>query len=153
MGKKEKTKLKSKNGGGSDGHARDANNVDYSHEPDPAPHSSWGPHGHAGDRIEGFGPEGWRGSPVEEPQHLTWQPEPGGGGTWDAPAPNIGTLCLFIYPLFLINHTQQTGLRIEARRYRVCSGQDLRNTQVRPLECLWQVRLFMESQRQTLPHS
>lgn len=92
MGKKDKTKLKSKSGGGSDGHGRDAaNNVELSEDPGAAAIAGWGRSSHAGaDKIDGFGPGGWGDNITEEHQHVAWQPEPGGGGTWDAPAPNIG---------------------------------------------------------------
>jgi hypothetical protein len=94
MGKKEKTKLKSKSGGGTDGHARyggDANNEEFGEDAGAAAIAGWGPQSNTGDRIDGFGAGGWGESPVEEEQPLTWHPEPG-GGTWDAPAPDMGTL-------------------------------------------------------------
>jgi len=59
MGKKDKTKLKSKSGGGSDGHGKDANHVEqYGEEASAANIAGWDPRqSHAGERIDGFGPD------------------------------------------------------------------------------------------------
>jgi hypothetical protein len=105
MGKEKKSKLKSKTAGGTDGNGRfggDANNEEFGEDASAAAISGWGPQSNAGERIDGFGPGGWGESPVEEQQPLTWYPEPGGGGTWDAPAPDIGALPSGWMPLSIL---------------------------------------------------
>jgi len=92
MGKKEKTKLKSKSAGGTEGNTRSSERDDFDEDADPATIAGWGPQSNAGDKIDGFGPDGWGEGHVEEQQPLAWQDEPGGGGTWDSPAPDLGTV-------------------------------------------------------------
>ncbi|KAG8749738.1 hypothetical protein FRC14_001142, partial [Serendipita sp. 396] len=91
MGKKDKLKAKAKGAGGS-GENPEVTFGDITAAGDGGVTAAESAHGLrtslAGDRIEGFGPDGWGESPVDEQKYTHWRPDPN-ADTWDAPAPDI----------------------------------------------------------------